>query len=317
MTIVSYADVTAAHRRIQPYVHRTPVMTSRFVNDAVGAEVFFKCENLQKVGAFKARGATNAVLSLTDREAANGVITHSSGNHGQAVAYACAIRGIHATVVVPVGASAVKVDAIHGYGATIEFAPQPEREQRVAELVAENGFTVIHPFNDPRVIAGQGTAALELFEDVPNLDIVVAPIGGGGLASGSAVVAGALDASLVGVEPEVADDAFRSLRDGILYPATGKRSVGDGLLTGLGSLTFEILRTLPTRVVLVSEDQIVEAMGMLATRMKLVVEPSGATALAGMLRHRDVFAGRRVGAILSGGNVDPSVLGSVTGPRTD
>jgi threonine dehydratase len=312
MTAISYTDITEAHRRIRGYVHRTPVMTSSFVDQAVAGEVFFKCENFQKVGAFKARGATNAVLSLTEDEASKGVVTHSSGNHGQAVAYACGIRGVQATVVVPEGASSVKVDAMRGYGAEVVFAPQPRREERVAELVSSHGFTVIHPFNDERVIAGQGTAALELFEDVDDLDIVVTPVGGGGLASGTAVVARALDASPVGVEPEVVDDAYRSLRDGVLHPATGNRSVGDGLLTGLGTLTFDILRNAGTEIVLVSEAEILEAMAVLATRMKLVVEPSGATVLAGMLRHRSRFEGKRVGAVLSGGNVDLSVFAGIS-----
>jgi threonine dehydratase len=309
VTIVAYPDVTDAHRRIRPYIHRTPVVTSTFVNDMVGAEVFFKCENLQKVGAFKARGATNAVLSLTDEQASRGVITHSSGNHGQAVAYACGIRGIRALVVVPDGASVVKVDAIRGYGAEIVFAPQPQRELRVADLVNEHGYTVVHPFNDPHVIAGQGTAALELFEDVGNLDVVVTPVGGGGLASGTSVVANALDSTVVGVEPELVDDAFRSLRDGVLYPSTGLRSVGDGLLTGLGPMAFEILGSLGTDIVLVTESEIMDAVELLATRLKLVVEPSGATVLAGLLRHSEQFRGKRVGAILSGGNVDfPSLI---------
>ena len=309
MTTVEYPDVTEAHRRIRGHIHRTPVATSSFIDDLVGAEVFFKCENLQKVGAFKARGATNAVLSLSEQEAARGVITHSSGNHGQAVAYACRIRGVSATVVVPEGASTVKVEAIRGYGADIVFAPQPEREQRVSDLVREHGYTVIHPFNDRQVIAGQGTAALELFEDVGDLDVVVTPIGGGGLASGTSVVASALGSTVVCVEPEIVDDAFRSLRDGVLYPATGSRSVGDGLLTGLGPITFEILSSLHTEVVLVSEAEIIEAMKTLMTRLKLVVEPSGATVLAGLLRHSERFKGKRVGAILSGGNVDLAMLG--------
>lgn len=311
MTDISYPDITEAHRRVAAYIHRTPVMTSSFIDDAIGCQVFFKCENFQKVGAFKARGATNAVLSLTADEASRGVITHSSGNHGQAVAYACGLRAIPVTVVVPEGASSVKVDAMRGYGATIVFAPLSEREQRVAELVAQTGATLIHPFNDLRVIAGQGTAALELFQDVAALDVVITPIGGGGLASGSALVARELGASIVAAEPDLVDDAYRSLRGGVLQPATGERSIGDGLLTGLGTLTFEILTRAEATVLLVSEEEIAEAMRILATRMKLVVEPSGATVLAAMLRHRPSFAGKRVGAILSGGNVDPALFASL------
>jgi len=302
--LVSYQEVVEAHRKIGPFVHRTPVISSNYLNERVGADVFFKCENLQKVGAFKARGAVNAVLSLSDADARRGVITHSSGNHGQAVAYACAIRGVKATIVVPEGASSVKVDAIRGYGAEIEFAPQADRESRVAELVAAGGMVIVHPFNDRAVIAGQGTAALELFEDIPDLDVVVVPVGGGGLASGSAVVASEVGADVVGVEPEVVDDAFRSLRDGTLYGATGARSVGDGLLTGLGDITFSILSRSGASVVLVSESEIVEAMRLVATRMKVVVEPSGATVVAGLLRYASQFSGLRVGAVFSGGNVD-------------
>jgi threonine dehydratase len=301
---VTYQDVIEAQRRITPHVHRTPVVTSRYINETVGASVFFKCENLQKVGAFKARGATNAVLSLSDEQAGRGVVTHSSGNHGQAVAYACAIRGVPATIVVPDTAPSVKVDAMRGYGATIEFAPQAEREIRAKQFVDDHGMTLVHPFNDRDVIAGQGTAALELYEDVDSIDIVLTPIGGGGLAAGSAIVAAAFDSTLVAAEPELVDDAYRSLRDGKRYPSTGVMSVGDGLLTGLGELTFEVLSTNRAEVVVVAEEEIIDAMRMIAIRMKLVVEPSGATVVAALLRYPERFAGKRIGAIFSGGNVD-------------
>lgn len=308
MTPVTLDDVAAAHRRIMPYVHWTPIVTSAYVDDRVGANVYFKCENLQKVGAFKARGATNAVLLLDDAAAARGVVTHSSGNHGQAVAYACAIRGIPATVVMPDDAAAVKVDAVRGYGADVVLVPRAERETRVAELIESDGLTLVHPFNDGAVIAGQATASFELVEDVPDLDVMIAPIGGGGLMSGTSVVATSSGIETVGVEPALVDDAYRSLRDGIRHPATGAISVGDGLLTGLGEMTFAILSEAGTEVVLVSENEILDAVSTIATRMKLVVEPSGATVVAALFSHRTRFAGRRIGAILSGGNLDLALL---------
>lgn len=304
MTHITQEEIAAAHRRIAPYVHRTPIVTSSFVDDLVGAKVFFKCENLQKVGAFKARGATNAVLSLDAATAARGVVTHSSGNHGQAVAYACAIRGIPATVVMPDDAAAVKIEAVRGYGADVVLVRRDQRDARVAHIIASDGLTLVHPFNDTAVIAGQATASLELIEDVPDLDVILAPIGGGGLMSGTSLVAAAFGIESVGVEPAIVDDAFRSLRDGIRYPATGELSVGDGLLTGLGEITFAILSAVGIDVVRVSEDEILDAVRMIAMRMKLVVEPSGATVVAALLTDRDRFGGKRVGAILSGGNLD-------------
>jgi threonine dehydratase len=300
---ITFTDVEAAHRRIIPYIHETPVATSRFVDTSSGASVFFKCENLQKVGAFKARGALNAVLSLDDSAAARGVVTHSSGNHGQAVAYACAIRGIHATVVMPDHAPSVKVDAVAGYGATIVAVPHEERQATVDRLIQVEGLTPVHPFDNRNVIAGQGTAALELARTVPDLDVIITPIGGGGLLAGTTVVARSLGTKAIGVEPEIVDDAFRSLRDGVRHPATGNISVGDGLLTGIGELPFGILMDAGTRIVLVSDAEMISAMQSFATRMKMVVEPSGATVLAAILRYPEVFSGLRVGAIISGGNV--------------
>ncbi len=304
VTHISQEEIAAAHRRIGPYVHRTPIATSTYIDDRVGASVFFKCENLQKIGAFKARGATNAVLSLDDATAARGVVTHSSGNHGQAVAYACAIRDIPAVVVMPDDAATVKVDAVRGYGANVVLVPRPEREARVAQIVESDGLTLVHPFNDIAVIAGQATASLELIEDVPDLDVILAPIGGGGLMSGTSLVASSFGIEAVGVEPTLVDDAYRSLRDGIRYPATGELSVGDGLLTGLGEITFAILSAACIEVVLVSETEILDAVRTVATRMKLIVEPSGATVVAALMAERDRFVGRRVGAIFSGGNLD-------------
>ncbi len=304
MTTPTYDDIVAAARRIEPYVHRTPVFTSTYIDNRVGAFVFFKAENLQKVGAFKARGAVNTVLSLSDADAAGGVITHSSGNHGQAVAYAAAIRGVPATIVMPHHAAKVKIDAVRGYGADIVFCDQAERATVLEELRTRTNSTVVHPFDDPAVIAGQGTASLELLEQVSGVDVIVAPIGGGGLLSGASLVGAHAGIDVVGVEPELVDDSYRSLRDGVQHPATGEHSVGDGLLTGIGSLAFVILSEAGRRILLVSDDEMLAAMRMVAARMKLVVEPSSATVVAALVRYPEEFSGRRVGAILSGGNVD-------------
>lgn len=304
-TLPSMADVRAAARRIESYTHRTPVFTSRYLDARTGSTVFLKAENLQKVGAFKARGATNAVLSLSRQDAARGVITHSSGNHGQAVAYACSIRDIAATVVMPEHAPEVKVDAVRGYGASVVFCKEPERARMVSRLIDEHGYTEVHPFDNPAVIAGQATATLELVDEVLDLDLVLAPIGGGGLLAGASIVATEYGMDVIGAEPELVDDSYRSLRDGVRYPATGAISVGDGLLVGIGVIPFAILSEANRTVVTVTDEEIIEAMQTLAQRMKLVVEPSGATAVAALIRHAPLFAGRRVGVILSGGNVSP------------
>ncbi len=304
----SFSDVVEAAQRIAPHVHRTPVLTSQYVDEEVGAEVFFKAENFQKVGAFKARGATNAVLALTDERADAGIVTHSSGNHGQAVAYAAAIRGVPATIVMPDHAPDVKIDAVRGYGASVVFVPQPEREAAVAELITERGYTLVHPFDDPMVIAGQGTATLELVDEVPDLDMVIAPIGGGGLLSGATLVGDRMGVRTVGAEPEIVDDAFRSMRDGVRHPATGEISVGDGLLTGIGEIAFRVLHGAAVEILTVSEAEILDAVRLHAERMKIIVEPSGATVLAALLRYRDRFDGQRIGAIISGGNLRLDLL---------
>jgi len=301
--IPTYDDVLDAAERIAPYVHRTPVFTSAFLDSVVGASVFLKAENLQKVGAFKARGAVNAVLLLTDEEASRGVATQSSGNHGQAVAYACAIRGIEATIIMPEHAPRIKVDAVRGYGAEIVFCPQAAREQTLSNFVEVHGSFVVHPFDDARVIAGQATATLELIEQVEDLDAVITPIGGGGLLTGATIAAAHHDIVAYGAEPEAVDDAFRSLRDGVRHPATGVPSVGDGLLTRIGSIPYEVLSDAGTTILTVSDDEMLDSMRMLAERTKLVVEPSGATGSAALVRYADLFRGMRVGVILSGGNV--------------
>ena len=297
-------DVRTAADRIRPHVHRTPIFRSSTLDERVGAELHLKAENLQKVGAFKARGATNAIMSLDAEALRHGIATHSSGNHGQAVAYAASVVGATATIVMPDHAASVKVDAIRAYGADIIMCPQPEREARLAELVVESGATVVHPFDDPAVVAGQGTATLELVEDVPGLDVVITPIGGGGLLSGSTLVANAAGIPTIGAEPEVVDDAHRSLRDGVRHPATGAYSVGDGLLTGIGAIPYEILSEADTSIITVSESGILDAMRYVIERTKLLIEPSAATVFAAMFTEPARFAGKRVGVVISGGNVE-------------
>lgn len=300
----TFQDVEQAANRIARYVHRTPIITSAYLDAATGSSVFLKAENLQKVGAFKARGATNAVLSLSEGDATRGVVTDSSGNHGQAVAYACSIAGIAATVVMPDHAPGVKVDAVKGYGAKVVFCAQSERAATVEELVGQNGYTLVHAFDDPLVIAGQATATLELLSQVDDLDVIIAPIGGGGLLSGASIVASQSGVEVIGAEPSLVDDAYRSLRDGVRHGPTGEISVGDGLLTGIGELPFEILHAAQRSVLTVSDDDILSAMRIIAQRIKLVVEPSGAAGVAVLLKYASEFRGRRVGVILSGGNVD-------------
>ncbi|MEN8041587.1 MAG: threonine/serine dehydratase [Actinomycetota bacterium] len=308
--VPTYEDILAAAKRIAPYVHRTPVFTSEYLDGLTGASVFLKAENMQKVGAFKARGATNAVLSLSEEDAARGVATHSSGNHGQAVAYACTVRGVPATVVMPDHAPQVKVDAVSGYGARIVFCSQSERQATLDAVVEETGATFVHPYDDPSVIAGQGTASLELVEQVDDLDVIITPIGGGGLLSGATIVSERHGFRAWGAEPEIVDDSYRSLRDGVRYGATGALSIGDGLLTGIGEIPFAILSEAGTQVLLVSEQEILYAMGFLAVRTKLVVEPSGAAGVAAVIRYSNEFSGKRVGIILSGGNVELSTYAS-------
>jgi threonine dehydratase len=301
-------DLRAAHERIAPHVHRTPVMTSRQLDHHCGARVFFKCEQLQRVGAFKARGAANAVLSLSDEQAARGVGTHSSGNHGAALALAASVRGIPAYIVMPGNAPSVKKAAVAGYGGLIVEC-EPTLQDRVAtldRLVAEHGLHVVHPYNDPRVIAGQGTAALELLDQVPELDAIVVPVGGGGLLAGTAIAAKALnpDIEVIASEPSGADDAFRSFGLGELQVQTDPDTIADGLRTSLGELNFDIIRNLVDTIVTVPDSTIVEAMRLQWSRLKQVVEPSGAVSFAALLEHPERFVGRRVGVVISGGNVD-------------
>jgi threonine dehydratase len=300
--------IRAAHARIAPHVHRTPVFRCRSLDAEVGAELHFKCENLQKVGAFKARGAVNAVFSLTDAEAKLGVVTHSSGNHGAALAYAARARGIPAWVVMPENAAKVKQDNVRRFGATIRFCTPTvaARESACAAIQAETGATLIHPFDDLRVIAGQGTAALELLEAVPNLDIVIAPVGGGGLLSGTAIVARSLRpvTRVYGAEPANADDAARSFRSGQVEPLPSTTTIADGLRTTLSPRTLAAIRRNVAGIGLASEDAIVRAMRMTWERMKLVIEASSAVPLACLIERSLDACGARVGVIVSGGNVD-------------
>ncbi len=305
---VDFEEILAAAARIEGHIHHTPVLTCATLDRLCGARLYFKCENLQKVGAFKMRGAANAVLSLAPAEAARGVATHSSGNHAQALACAARARGIPAWIVMPTTAPAVKRAAVAGYGAEI-IPCEPTlvaRETTLRDVVARTGATFIPPYDDERIIAGQGTAALELVCEVPGLDWVLCPVGGGGLLAGTALaVRGLLPAArVVGAEPAGADDTARSLAAGQRLPVVDPRSVCDGLLTSVGERNFPIIQRLVHAVWTVPDDAVIAAMRLLFERMKVVVEPSGAIGLAAALAHAGELAGARVGIILSGGNVD-------------
>lgn len=304
----TFADVEAAAHRIETHVRRTPVMTSRSLDALAGCSMHFKCENLQRVGAFKFRGACNAVYSLSDEQAAQGVVTQSSGNHGAAIALACRRRGIPATVVVPGNAPKIKLAAITDFGARVVpcNVDQADRDRVTSLVLAETGGHLVHPFNDARVIAGQGTATLELLQDVPDLDIVIAPVSGGGLLSGACIAGRGSnpDLQMYGAEPEGARDAHDSLRDGLRVTGRKADTICDGLRAELGTLTFAILREHLREILLVDDAQTIAAMRLIWERLKIVVEPSAAITFAAILARRDLFEGRRVGVILSGGNVD-------------
>lgn len=301
-------DVRAAARRIAPHVHGTPVYHSRLLDEISGARVSFKCENLQKTGAFKARGACNAVFSLSDAQAALGVATHSSGNHGAALAMAAASRGIAATVVMPSNAPAVKKAAVASYGAQIvECAPTLEaREATLATVVGDTGAHVVHPYDDARVIAGQATVGLEILEQVPDVQVIAIPVGGGGLLAGMALAVKSLrpDVEVLAVEPAGADDAFRSFGLGRIIPQTNPDTIADGLRASLGVRNFALIQRHVDTMLTVEDTRIVEAMRLQWTRLKTVSEPSGAVSFAGVLEHPERFAGRKVVAVISGGNLD-------------
>lgn len=303
-----FEDILRAAVQLRRFAHRTPIFTSDTLDEETSGMFFLKAENLQKAGAFKFRGATHAVQSLSEEEARRGVVTHSSGNHGGALALAARQRGIPAYVVMPENSTRVKRAAVAGYGAHITLCPPTDEDRRVtaARVMEETGASLIHPFEDPRVVAGQGTAALELLEDVPNLNLLLLPVGGGGLAAGSALAAHgfAPECDVVAVEPEAVDDTYRSFRSGERQEVGSGQTLADGLRTSVGELTFPILQRLLTDVVVVSEDAIAHAMRWIWERMKLVVEPSAAVPLAAVFEGKVEVASRRVGILLSGGNVD-------------
>lgn len=304
----TFSDIEKAHNRIRPFIHHTSVLSSQSINQIVGAELYFKCENFQKVGAFKFRGACNSVFSLSEEEAKNGVCTHSSGNHAAALALAARMRGIPAYIVMPENAPEIKKIAVAGYGAQITFCiPTLEaRESTLKRVAAETGATEIHPYNYFNVICGQGTAAKELIDEIGQLDVVMAPVGGGGLLSGTAISTKALlpNARVIAAEPAGADDAYRSFYSKTFQPSVAPKTIADGLLTSLGSLTFPIILNNVDEIVTVSEANIVAAMRMIWERMKIVIEPSSAVPLAAILENKVDVKGQKVGIILSGGNVD-------------
>jgi threonine dehydratase len=304
------ADLHQAATRIKPYAHMTPTFSSTGIDARVRANLVFKAENLQKAGAFKFRGACNAVMSLDNESAQRGVITHSSGNHAAALALAARLRGINATIVMPDNAPAVKKAAVASYGARIKFCESTEqaREATVARLCEATPMELIHPYNDARIIAGQGTAALELLAQSPQLDAIIAPIGGGGLLSGTAIAANSLGIKVWGAEPANADDAARSLAAGRIIPVVNPDTVADGLRTSLGPLTFAVLRNSIEGIITVDEAYIVEAMRLIWERLKIIAEPSGAVPLGALLQHGAPAGVQRIGLIISGGNVDLDTL---------
>lgn len=301
-------DIRQAAERIRPYAHRTPVLTNESLNRQVEAQIFLKCENLQKVGAFKFRGACNAVFSLSDEEAVRGVCTHSSGNHAAALALAARMRGIPAYIVMPSNAPQVKKDAVAGYGGIITFCEPTlaARESTLDRIRLDTGASVVHPYNDERVITGQGTAALELLEDVPDLDVIIAPVGGGGLLSGTSIAATGIKKGIrvIAGEPEMADDAFRSMQAGKIIPSENPKTIADGLLTSLGDLTFPIIQKNVEQIVTVSEAGIVASMKFVWERAKIIIEPSSAVAIGVLWEKKIDLRGLKVGIIISGGNVD-------------
>lgn len=305
--IITQQDIIDAHERIVNHVNRTPVLTSQSINDIAGCSIFFKCENFQKVGAFKARGAMNAALQLSDADRTKGIATHSSGNHAQAIARAGRILGVPAYIVMPSNAPQIKKEGVKGFGGQI-FECEPTlqaRESTLADVVAKTGATEIHPFNNYHVIAGQATVAKEMFEDAEELDVLIAPVGGGGLLSGTLLSAYYFSPTtqVIAGEPEGADDAYRSIQSGKIEKSQAN-TIADGLLTSLGDKTFPIVRDHVKKVITVSDAEIIGAMRLIWERLKIVIEPSAAVPFAALLKEKNQFAGKRVGIILSGGNVD-------------
>ncbi len=309
---ITKKTIAEAADRIKFYIHRTPVLSSSLINEIIGAEIHFKCENFQKAGAFKGRGAHNVLFSLSDSEIRNGVITHSSGNHAGALALAAKTRGTQAYIVMPETAPAVKVAAVKAYGGQITFCkPTLEaRESTLREVQKKNHPVEVHPYNDEKIIAGQATAAREFFEEHPDLDILLAPVGGGGLLSGTALSTKHFSPStqVIAAEPKGADDAYRSFTSGEFVPSQNPQTIADGLLTSLGSITFPIIKDLVSDILTVEEASIVRAMKLIWERMKIIVEPSSAVPLAAVLENPSRFRGKKTGIILSGGNVDLNKL---------
>jgi threonine dehydratase len=316
MTLPTKQDLLDARSRIDAIVHKTPILTSTTFNQLVDAEIFFKCENFQRMGAYKMRGASHALSRLTDDQLAKGVVTHSSGNFAQAIALAAKLSSIKAIIVMPENAPSVKVEAVRGYRAEIIFSgPRPvDREEAVNEVISKTGMTFIHPSNDLQVILGNSTCAQELIEEVPNLDVIIAPVGGGGLLAGTALAGHWFSSAteIWAAEPENVDDAFRSLKSGHIETNTRTDTIADGLRTHLGDINFPIIYELVSKVLLVSEKEIVEAMWWVWERMKIIIEPSSAVAVAAVLRYKDLLKGKRVGVIISGGNADIRHLASIS-----
>ena len=306
--IPAFNELSDAVKRLESIVHRTPVLTSRSLNDLSGVSLFFKCENFQKVGAFKFRGAANAVLQLSETERKLGVATHSSGNFAQALALAAKNSGMKAHIVMPENASHVKKQAVLGYGARVISCNSTlkDREITLSQVVEETGAVIIHSYNNLKVIIGNATACMEMINDTGALDVVIAPVGGGGLISGTAIASNYLlpETKIFAAEPFGADDAYRSFHKGEIVPSINPQTIADGLRTSLGDITFPIIKELLTDIIRVEEDEIINAMKLLWERMKIIVEPSAAVAFAAVLREKKKFAGKRVGIILSGGNVD-------------
>jgi threonine dehydratase len=308
--MITLQDILDAQKRIQAVVVKTPVMTSSTIDRMTKSLVFFKCENLQRVGAFKFRGAYNTVSQLTPAERERGVIAHSSGNHAQALALAASMLGVEAVIVMPKNSPQVKINATRDYGAKIVFC-ENSVESRVSmcnTLIEEHGYILVHPYNDPSIIAGAGTAALELLQEVGQLDYLFVPVGGGGFLSGTSIAAKGLQPSIkvIGVEPANADDAYRSFRAGRIFPSVNPATIADGLRTQLGTLSFEIIQKSADDIITVTEEEIVSAMRLLWERMKLVVEPSGAVSLAGLMKLKHEISNCRAGVMISGGNMDLS-----------
>jgi len=317
MYIPTIDDVMAAHARIKPHIHQTPILTSSYFNDLTGAQLFFKCENFQKAGAFKVRGASNAVFGLSDADAAKGVCTHSSGNHALSLSYAAGRRGIPCNVVMPRTAPQAKKDAVRGYGGIItECEPSTSsREAVFADVQAATGGDFVHPYNDPRVIAGQGTCSKELMEQTDGLDMVIAPIGGGGMISGTCLTLSNLapEVKIIAAEPEQADDAYRSFKAGHIIADDAPNTIADGLKVPLKDLTWHFVSNHVTDILTASEEEIIAAMKLTWQRMKIVIEASCAVPMATILKNKDTFAGKRVGVIITGGNVDMDTLPWIKG----